>query len=36
VEADQPVVRFDPEAIKAAGYAPVTPVVTNAEVFPVK
>jgi glucose-specific phosphotransferase system IIA component len=37
VEAGQPVVRFDLEAVKVAGYDPITPVlVTNAEDFPVR
>lgn len=36
VEAGQPVVRFDLDAIKDAGYDPVTPVVvTNADEHPV-
>lgn len=36
VEAGQPVVRFDLEAIHAAGYDPTTPVVvTNPEEHPV-
>ena len=36
VEAGQPIVRFDLEEIRAAGYDPVTPVVvTNADEHPV-
>ncbi len=36
VEAGQPIVRFDLEAIKAAGYDPMTPVVvTNPDEHPV-
>jgi PTS system N-acetylglucosamine-specific IIC component len=36
VEAGQPIVRFDLEAIRAAGYDPVTPVVvTNPDEHPV-
>jgi PTS system glucose-specific IIA component len=36
VEAGQPIVRFDLEEIRNAGYDPVTPVVvTNAEAHPV-
>ncbi len=36
VRAGQPIVRFDLEAIKAAGYDPVTPVVvTNSDEYPV-
>ncbi len=36
VEAGQPIVRFDLEEIRAAGYDPVTPVViTNADEYPV-
>jgi PTS system glucose-specific IIA component len=36
VEAGQPLVRFDLEEIRAAGYDPVTPVVvTNADEHPV-
>lgn len=36
VEAGQPIVRFDLETIRAAGYDPVTPVVvTNADEHPV-
>lgn len=36
VEAGQPIVRFDLEEIRAAGYDPVTPVVvTNPEDHPV-
>jgi len=36
VEAGQPIVRFDLEAIKAAGYDPITPVVvTNPDDHPV-
>jgi PTS system glucose-specific IIA component len=37
VEAGQPIVRFDLEEIRAAGYDPVTPVVvTNPEDHPVR
>lgn len=37
VEAGQPIVRFDLEEIRAAGYDPVTPVViTNADEYPVR
>ena len=37
VEAGQPIVRFDLEAIRDAGYDPVTPVVvTNPEDHPVR
>jgi sugar PTS system EIIA component len=37
VEAGQPIVRFDLEAIREAGYDPVTPVVvTNPEDHPVR
>jgi phosphotransferase system IIA component len=36
VQAGQPIVRFDLDEIKSAGYDPVTPVVvTNAEDHPV-
>ena len=36
VEAGQPIVRFDLDEIKSAGYDPVTPVVvTNADEHPV-
>lgn len=36
VEAGQPIVRFDLEAIREAGYDPVTPVViTNADEYPI-
>lgn len=36
VEAGQPIVRFDLETIRSAGYDPVTPVVvTNADEHPV-
>ena len=36
VEAGQPIVRFDLDEIRAAGYDPVTPVVvTNADEHPV-
>lgn len=37
VEAGQPIVRFDLDKIREAGYDPVTPVViTNADEYPIR
>ncbi len=37
IEAGQPIVHYDLEAIRAAGYDPVTPVViTNADEYPIR